>query len=93
MPSYELHPNAPFELSDRFLSLSDDALQEYNNALTTAFYRLKVPKGSLHRYTPRPSSLVGVEELLTILRNEGKPAQQEHVKRQLLLLSDIAGFD
>ena len=91
-PPIEL-PNMPFELTDRFLSLSDDALQEYNNELTTAFYRLKVPKGSLHRYTPRESSLVDAEELLAILQKKGKPPQQEHVKRQLLLLSDIAGFD
>ena len=90
--SYALLPNRPFEL-ESFLELTDDALSEYSDGVCNAFSRHKVPKGVSYRYSPREMHVVDCDELLKLLRLAPGAQSHEHLKRQALLLSDIAGFD
>ena len=88
-----LNPNGPFDVH-AFSELSDEVLQEYASGVAEGFARHKVPRGALLRYIPRKSDEVSVEDLLQLLKRD-KPLEEdeEHKKRQRLLLSDIAGFD
>ena len=90
---YALRPNAPFSLST-FADLRDEEIEAYANALCDAFSRHKVARGTSYRYAPRESDEMDEAELLRILsRDRPTKEEQEHHKRQALLLSDIAGFD
>ena len=91
--AYALYPNAPFELEE-FCELSDDTLEEYGNTVCNAFAQHKAKRGTTFRYAPSDSHLCTEETLLKILQRD-KPSKedQDHHKRQALLLSDIAGFD
>ena len=90
--AYALQPNRPFDL-DSFKALPDEVLKEYVDGVANAFSRHKVPKGVTYRYAPREMKVVEFNELMGLLRREGYAEVQGHVKRQALLLSDIAGFD
>ena len=91
--AYALTPSGPFEL-EAMCELSDDALQEYADALCNAFARFKAKSGTTFRYAPKDSHECDEAALLKILKRD-RPTKEEmaHSKRQALLLSDIAGFD
>jgi hypothetical protein len=91
---YSLQPNSSFELN-AFLELSDNEIEEYAERVCNAFSRHKVKEGVSYRYAPRASVACGVDELLGLLRRDpgASSMAQDHIKRQALLLSDIAGFD
>ena len=90
---YALHPNASFSL-EKVADLTDDELDAYANGVCDAFARFKVEIGSCYRYAPHESDEMSEEKLLSILkRDKASKDEQEHAKRQALLLSDIAGFD
>jgi hypothetical protein len=90
---YALTPNTAFDLA-AFIEMEDNAIEEYGNGCADAFCRHKVERGLSHRYAPRQTEEVSEEELLRILkRDKPSQAEQDHSKRQALLLSDIAGFD
>jgi len=92
---HALKPNKPFELDDKFLSMSDDDLQAWSDCVCNAFSRFKVEKGNLYRYTPSPCNIVEVHALLELLQRDWASADSvpEHTQQQALLLADIAGFD
>ena len=91
---YSLQPNIPFHL-ETFAALRVAELAEYAERACNAFSRHKVKEGVSYRYQPRESAGCSVEELLTILQAEpdANGSGALHLKRQALLLSDIAGFD
>ena len=90
---YALIPNSPFDLLT-FCELSDEAIEEYGNTVCNAFSKHKILRGTTFRYAPIDSLVYSEDRLLRALKRE-KPTEeeQEHRKRQALLLSDIAGFD
>ena len=90
---YALNPNQPFDLQ-RFCELSDDALEDWGNTVCNAFARHKILRGTTFRYAPVDSLVYTEERLLRVLKRDQPSAEeQDHHKRQALLLSDIAGFD
>lgn len=90
---YALYPNQPFDVRS-FCELTDQVLEEYGNTVCNAFAKHKILRGTTFRYAPIESLVYTEERLLRMLKRE-KPSEeeQEHRKRQALLLSDIAGFD
>ena len=90
--SYSLQPNQPFEL-DTFVRLPDDVIRDYCDNVCNAFSRHKVRKGVTYRYAPREMHVVQFDEMMDLLSQDSTPEAQSHMKRQALLLSDIAGFD
>jgi len=90
--AYSIEPSQPFEL-DMFIELSDAQLEAWSNDVCNAFSRHKTPNGTSYRYAPRDSEIISDHQLLQILKHDSSSTVMEHVHRQKLLLSDIAGFD
>lgn len=90
---YALNPNTPFDVRV-FADLSDQVLQEYADGVCNAFSRHKASRGMTFRYSPQSTGVMSEEQLMKVLKRDRPSAEdQEHSKRQALLLSDIAGFD
>lgn len=91
--THTLQPCTPFDLH-QFAEMSDDELQAWADDVCNAFARHKASQGVLYRYAPRDARLCSEDTLLAILKGDPHASeQQDYVKRQALLLSDIAGFD
>merc|ERR1712060_673185 len=65
---HALSPNTPF-LLDRFLELSDDALEQYGVGVGNIMTVRKIPQGSICRYTAVPLATVDEDEFWSLLTN------------------------
>ena len=92
--AHAITPNQAFDL-DKFAVMECDALADYAERVGSAFSRHKVKEGVTFRYAPRESTGCEIDELLALLQREpsANGKVEDHLARQALLLSDIAGFD